>query len=116
VFHVFQQSCLEAKTAVVPFLTSLFNDCVTTCHFIEEFKQAVVTPLYKGKGDSKSLDSYRGISVLPPVTKLFEKMLADQTRVYFDTKKCLFAFHSIDSICFLFDNLDFSLLTENGKF
>jgi hypothetical protein len=46
-----------------------------------EFKQVVVTQLIKGKGDSKSLDSYKGISVLPAVSKLFEKMLADQMRV-----------------------------------
>jgi hypothetical protein len=38
----------ESKFCDQPFLTSLLNDCVTTCHFIEEFKQAILTPLYKG--------------------------------------------------------------------
>ena len=46
--------------------------------FEKNFKTAVVTPLYKNKGDNTDLNNYRGISVLPPISKIFEKILATQ--------------------------------------
>jgi hypothetical protein len=43
-----------------------------------------VTPLYKNKGASTVLNNYRGISVLSPKAKVFEKILAFQIAYYFE--------------------------------
>jgi hypothetical protein len=46
-------------------------------------KFAIVTPLYKSKGDKSDQNNYRGISVLPPLAKVFERLLANQIRSHF---------------------------------
>jgi hypothetical protein len=50
---------------------------------------AVVTPIYKNKGSKTDVNSYRGISVMPPVAKLFEKVLAEQIVGYLNEQKIL---------------------------
>lgn len=86
------------------FLCELFNDCVQSKCFPNEFKFAVVTPLFKNKGEATDMNNYRGISVLPPICKVFEKILAEQIRIYFSTNKLFFSgqhgfreFHSCES-------------------
>jgi hypothetical protein len=49
-----------------------------------------VTPLYKSKGDRSDLNNYRGISVLAPIAKLFEKCIAAQIFDYFESNKLFF--------------------------
>jgi hypothetical protein len=49
-----------------------------------EFKSAIVNPLFKGKGDCTSLDDYRGICCLPPIAKVFERILNLQIVSYFE--------------------------------
>jgi hypothetical protein len=48
-----------------------------------EWKKAVVNPLYKGKGQHDSVDSYRGIAILTPINKAFERILSKQIVNYF---------------------------------
>ena len=55
--------------------------CINQSIFINEWKTAIITPLYKNKGNIEDLNNYRGISVLPPLAKLFEKLLWEN--VYF---------------------------------
>ena len=43
-----------------------------------------VSPLHK-KGGIDCIDNYRGISVLPPISKIFEKILAKQITEYFNS-------------------------------
>ena len=64
---------------------------MATGHFPNEWKIAIVTPLYKRKGDDKDLNNYRGISVLPPLCKLVEKILGKQIRNHLIENKLLFA-------------------------
>ena len=79
-----------ASQKLIPILTKLFNLCITSNELPSEWKSAVVTPLYKNKGASTDLNSYRGISVLPPIAKLFEKILATQIIIYTNLHKILF--------------------------
>ncbi|CAF0992522.1 unnamed protein product [Brachionus calyciflorus] len=55
------------------------NDC----------KSAVVTPLYKNKGDTDNLNNYSGISVLPQIAKLFEKIMAKQITCFLNANNLL---------------------------
>ena len=49
-----------------------------------------VTPLYESKDIKTDLNNYRGISVLPPLGKLFEKVLATQIIIYFNLNNLFF--------------------------
>ena len=76
---------------LAPFITNLFNDCVAECCFPDEFKFALVSPLFKNKGSPLDMNNYRGISVLPPIGKLFEKIMTEQMRLYFTINDLFFS-------------------------
>ena len=75
----------------VPILTKLFNDCIDIEKFPIEWESAIVTPLFKNKGDKDDSNNYRGISVLPPIAKIFEKLLAMQITTFLNLNNILFA-------------------------
>ena len=56
---------------------------LTTGIFPDAFKLSKVIPLFK-KGDSSLLVNYRPISLLPTISKIFEKVIHDQLHEYFD--------------------------------
>ena len=47
------------------------------CSFPDRLKLADITPIFK-KGDATIPDDYRPISVLPVVSKLFERIMQNQ--------------------------------------
>lgn len=61
-----------------------FNECIKVGHVPVEFKYAIVSPLYKGKGEVMLMDNYRGISVLPPIGKIFERALGAKIVKHFE--------------------------------
>ncbi len=69
---------LENSHKILPFLVLLFNQILTENSIPKDWKCAVVTPLFKSKGSRSECDNYRGISVLSPITKLFEIILSKQ--------------------------------------
>jgi hypothetical protein len=72
-------------------ITHLFNDCILTGNIPLEWKSALLTPLFKGKKlNPNDVNSYRGISVLPPIAKIFEKILATQIIIYFNTNNLFY--------------------------
>jgi len=56
-----------------------------------EWKSATVSSLFKNKGLNSELTNYRGISVLPPLSKVFEKILNEQIVTYLDNQNILSA-------------------------
>ena len=78
----------SARCLAVP-LTKLINSCIVDANLPSEWKFAIVNPLYKGKGDLTDLNSFRGISVLPPIAKLFEKIIHQQILIYFNLNNLL---------------------------
>ena len=56
--------------------------------FPSEWKIARVVPLHK-KGSRSDLDNYRPISILPVISKIFEKILYEQLYEYFTTNNLL---------------------------
>ena len=79
-----------ASAKLVPFITELFNECIQNNTIPTEWKTAVVTPIYKKKGDQCDINNYRGISVLPPLAKIFEKILASQIIDHLNKHNLLF--------------------------
>ena len=62
-------------------LTQIFNDCIENSSFPDELKWADVTSLPKN-GPSNSRTNFRPISVLPTVSKLFERIKNKQLVAY----------------------------------
>ena len=65
-------------------LSNLFNFFLNSSSIPTEFKSAIVTPLFK-KGAKDSCDNYRGISVLSPIAKIFERILYNNIIKYFNS-------------------------------
>ena len=70
---------------IVPYLTNIFNHCVITNTFPDELKLADVFPCYK-KDEVHLKENYRPISVLPVVSKIYERILCKQMIVYMNNK------------------------------
>ena len=75
----------ETKCTVLPYIVSLFNKCMLNGVFPDAYKIAQVIPLFKG-GDQENENptSYRPISLLPTLGKLFEKILSTRIIKFLD--------------------------------
>ena len=67
-------------------LTLIINQSIQTGIFPNKLKLARVLPIYK-KNDNMILDNYRPVSVLPSISKVFEKVIYNQLYQYFDDNK-----------------------------
>ena len=52
-------------------------------------KKAIVTPIYKGKGQISSPSSYRPISIVPAVAKIFENLILTQLITFLEASSSL---------------------------
>ena len=64
----------------------MINQVFNTGIFPERLKLAKVIPVFK-KGDSKLINNYRPISLLPVISKVLEKIIANQLSKYFEDNK-----------------------------
>ena len=65
------------KLEIIEPLTLIINQTLDTGSFPNKLKISKVQPVYK-KGDIHSLENYRPISLLPSVSKVFEKIIHNQ--------------------------------------
>ena len=70
-----------SASIVAPSLTYIFNLSLATGIYIVDWKRARVTPIFKS-GDRRQCASYRPISILPAVSKVFEKEVFRQVYGY----------------------------------
>jgi len=70
-----------SNSVVTPFLTHIFNRCMTEGIYPNYLKEAQIVPLRKS-GDSTICSNYRLISLLPYFNKIFEKLLHDRLYCY----------------------------------
>jgi hypothetical protein len=76
---------------LTPLIKDLFNTCIDSCSIPDDWKLAIVTPIFKKKGSNEDMNNYRGISVISPIAKLFEKVLAEQIITYLNENNMLFS-------------------------
>ena len=57
-------------------------------HFPDSFETSIIIPLFKN-GDSGLLINYRPISILPTISKVFERVIYDQLYLYFNNNTLL---------------------------
>ena len=62
-------------------LQQLFNQALTTGEFPSNLKNADVTPVFK-KNNPLNKENYRSVSVLPIISKVFEKLMQNQINVH----------------------------------
>ena len=77
-----------AASIVTPSLTAIFTKSIITGIYPTEWKMARVTPVFK-KGEKSDLNNYRPISVIPVVSKVFEKTVYDQLYQYLNDNQLL---------------------------
>ena len=63
-------------------ITPIINQSLHTGIFPDKLKLAKVIPVFK-KGDRTKLDNYRPISILPEISKIFERTIFDQLYIHF---------------------------------
>ena len=68
---------------ITPILTKIVNKSFTTGIFPQSLKLARVVPIFKS-GDKKDMNNYRPISVLPILSKLFERAMCDRVNSFFE--------------------------------
>ena len=74
----------EASGKYSPCLTNIWNEEIIGFNsFPIDLKVADVTPIFK-KGDSTERKNYRPVSVLPTVSKIFERIMHAQIKNYID--------------------------------
>ncbi|CAB4036522.1 Hypothetical predicted protein, partial [Paramuricea clavata] len=77
-----------AAPVITNSLTKIFNLAIISSTVPFEWKIARVTPIFKN-GPRNLLNNYRPISILPVVSKLFEKVLYEQLHEYLVTQELL---------------------------
>jgi hypothetical protein len=80
----------ECAVELAPIFTNLFNSCLSTSIIPDEWKVAHLTPCYKGKGNKSDVNNYRPISVLSPLSKIFESLIAKRISHYFESNNLLY--------------------------
>ena len=73
----------DSREISSPFLTAVYNDSILKCTFPSTLKQADISPVYK-KDERTDKGNYRQVSILPSVSKLFERTMHDQISYYID--------------------------------
>ena len=76
------------KSEISKPLTIIINQSLETRIFPDALKVAKVKPLFK-KGDNCCLNNYRPISLLPTISKIFERVMYTQLYSYFNVNNLL---------------------------
>ena len=51
-----------------------------------DWGKTIIVPIYKGKGDTRVCDNYKGISLINHVTKLYERIIENRTRALIEDR------------------------------
>lgn len=64
--------------------TNLYNKCIQTASIPEQWRKSIVKVLYKGKGDPKDPNKYRGIALENCPFKIFTKIITERIKEEID--------------------------------
>ena len=76
-----------AADVIAPSLTEIYAKSIYTGIFPNEWKEERMSPVYKN-GKKHEPSNYRPISVIPTVSKVFEKIVFDQLKVRLHVTIC----------------------------
>ena len=72
---------IENSDICSPFISKIYNESIQKSNFPIPLKKADITPVHK-KGDTTTKENYRPVSILPSISKLFERIMFDQILLY----------------------------------
>ena len=72
-----------ARPQISNVLTGMINNAINEGIFSDTLKRAQVTPVIK-KADNLSKENYRPVSILPCLSKIFERVIANRFNEYFE--------------------------------
>ena len=72
---------MENSDIISSFITGIYNNSKPKLEFPPTLKLADITPAHK-KGDRTIYDNYRSVSILPPISKIFERNMYDPIYSY----------------------------------
>ena len=75
---------LKNNEVIAHYICRFVNECLISGEFPDNLKLATVTPIHK-KDDPFDKNNYRPISILPLISKIFEKIIYKQVYKYMDT-------------------------------
>ena len=78
----------DMKNTISPILTKIVNKGYETNSFPNSMKNAAIKPIHK-KGNIDEISNYRPISILPTLSKVFEKAAANQVAPHLESNKLL---------------------------
>lgn len=88
--HISSKLLKASKNSLSEPLTVIINQSLKSGIFPDLLKIAKVVPIFK-KGNHKLIDNYRPISLLPAISKVFEKVMHHQLFNYFSSNNLLYA-------------------------
>ncbi len=80
----------SVKDSLLKPITLIVNQMLTTGIFPDKLKTAKVTPIFK-KDDDTLFSNYRPISILPAISKIFEKVIFKQLFDHFQEKRLFYS-------------------------
>ena len=83
-FQVTAGLLLRTGTALYITLAKLFSLCCAAGYFPDDWKTAFVVPIPKASKDPTDVSSWRPISMLHPLSKVFEKCIANRLRSFLE--------------------------------
>ena len=83
----------EGAAVLVKPITNICNLSINHSVFPEKCKNAKLKPLYK-KGLKTEPKNYRPISLLPLVSKIIERIIYEQTKIFLEQNKILYKYQS----------------------
>ena len=81
--HIPTKILKENSKVFAGYFEKIINFCIENSIFPSDLKVANVTPAFKKKFKT-SKDNYRPISILPNISKIYERCLYNQMQTYFD--------------------------------
>ena len=73
---------LGSESLCLP-IAQLINKCISSGKFPSSMKYADVCPIFK-KGNNMDIANYRPVSILPSMSKIFEKVIIEPLSTYFE--------------------------------
>ena len=71
---------------LVPYLVELFNMFYDSGYFPPEWTTSILAPIHK-KGSKDDPNNYRGVSLLPEISKIFTSIINNRLKVWCDTNE-----------------------------
>ena len=81
----------DLKEEISTSISMLINKSLSTSIFPEALKHAIIRPIYKNKGSANEPKSYRPISILSALSKVFERVASNRIVDYLEKNKKLYA-------------------------